>query len=113
VERLQNLHPDLQCWGNDILYRAHGEFLLTLRDRLEVDLRRMHAAIHHAGLTVARYPPKTNSQGNVWTRCRDEIAVALRVHSTPKTSVKSAKALAIELMDLCGLRSPRKPRRER
>jgi len=42
---------------------------------------------------------------------RDAITTALREHSQPPMAVKAAKPLAAEILEHCGLMSPRKPRR--
>jgi hypothetical protein len=112
TDRLANLHPDLDCWANDALVRSRGEFIETVVHRCKKDLYRLRAAIDHAGRVVAQYPVKTGPKPNPWSDAVELVAAELRAHSTPKLAAKSARNLAIDLLSICGLQSPRKRQRQ-
>lgn len=106
-DRLDTLHPDLGALANDALYLSRGEFLFQIKQRISPDLYRIRAAVQHAG-KVAGASGKPGPKHNPWMQARDQIAAALREHSRPSMSGKAAQGLAADLLELCGLLSPRK-----
>lgn len=110
TDRLANLHPDLDCWANDILMQTHGEHIDSIVERCEKDLMRIRAAINHAGHVVAKYPAKTGPKPSTFDTAVKEVAGELRERSKPRLAAKACKDLAIDLLQLCGLESPRKSR---
>lgn len=110
IDRLANLHPDLDCWANDALVKSCGEFIETVMHRCQDDLYRLRAAIDHAGKVVERYPAKKGPKPGPWSDAVKGMTDVLQAHSTPRLAAKSAKGLAVDLLSLCGLQNPRKGR---
>ena len=108
--RLANLHPDIDCWANDALYRSQSTFIHELARRIDPDLLRVRAAVNHAGRTLAAQGRRTGPKDAEWKTARTSIAEALRQHSTPRISIKQSTMLSEDLLALCGLRSRRKVR---
>lgn len=105
--RLRHLHPELQARAADALFRARGEFPSSIEQRIEPDLYRYRAALAHAARQIESAPAKRGPRATAWHTARDGIAAALREHSTPPVPLKAAKAIAVELLELCGHPSPR------
>lgn len=110
IVRMKSMHPDLTCWVNDALYRGRGETVGTLRDRVQPDLYLLRAAVVQAGSVIAERPVRTGPKRSPWLLARDAIAATLREHSQPVIAAKAAKPLAVDLLELCGLPSPRRRR---
>lgn len=107
MTRLDKLHPDLRAHADELLWRAGGEFVHTLRDRIQPDVYRLRAAIEQARLTVVDAGSKRGPKASAWTTARDGLAGDLHQHSQPVLAAKAAKALAVDLLELCGQSSPR------
>lgn len=105
--RLENQHPELDCLVNDHLFRARGEFLPDLVQRIEADLHRLRATLKDAQKAVLTATSKTGPKPTAWQIGRDAVAETLREHSAPTMPKREAVALAAELLDLCGLPKPR------
>ena len=106
-ERLANLHPDIDCWANDALYRSQSTFIHELAQRIDPDLLRVRAAVDHAGRTLSSRKVRTGPKSE-WTTVRESLMETLRDCSTPKIPKKDAKAPATDMLELCGLPSGRK-----
>lgn len=105
--RLANLHPDIDALANQVIYETRHEFLHDANARMDQDLLRIRAAITSASRTLRKSPSKAGPKHSGWQSARDAIAEALRKYSVPVIASKAATALAVDLLNLCGLKSPR------
>lgn len=100
LARFRHMHPDLDAWTNDALYRATGEFSSELVNRISPDLYRLRAALNAAAEKIEGRPGRKRT---AWEFTRDAIADALGEHSRPKLAKADRRELAGELIELCGL----------
>lgn len=107
LSRLQHLHPHLAAEADYILFKARKEFVLSIKQRVQPDLYLLRASINQACGVIQKRPVKTGPKRNGWMVARDAIAKLLREHSKPTIAAKTARALAVELLELCDLPSPR------
>lgn len=109
-ERLSHMHPNIECWANDALYRSQSTHFCEVTQRMEPDLLRIRAAIDHAARILKANGGRTGPKNAVWQIARASVAEALREHSVPRMSISRSKALSADLLALCGLQSGRKER---
>lgn len=110
LERLQHMHPDLDCRASEILFSSRQIGVHQLAERIKPDLYLLQAALMLAAGKIAKRPTRTGPKRNQWTHSRDALAGTLRTHSAPAIPKKDSRTLAAELLELCGLPSPRKSR---
>jgi hypothetical protein len=110
VQRLLHMDPHVEALATDLLYNAEKVSVLWVRQRIAPDLYLLRAALAGAATTIENKPSRTGPRPTWWTRARDDLTQALLDRATPRLAKKAAKALAVEILALCELRSPRKDR---
>lgn len=105
LERIEHLHPELEMYANEALSPSLP-LVYALRERLTPDLLRLRAAIAQAGQRIPM--GKTGPKSTLWSDARDALARGLIAHSTPAMTADEARPVAEVLLELCGLKSPRR-----
>jgi hypothetical protein len=100
LARLTHMHPALDAFVSEHLYRATGGMILDPARRLAPELEAIAAALERAAADVDRWPVKTGPARRQRDTATEVLARTLREHSEPRISAKAADALARELLEL-------------
>jgi hypothetical protein len=104
IARVDHMNPGLTCVVDELLYRTRGEFAFELRERFVPDLYSIRSALGAAIQMRENEPVRTGPKGN-WAALQESVADILSRNSDPPINKAESKALAVELLDLCNVRS--------
>lgn len=105
LERLSNLYPDVEAVADHVIYKARGEFVHAIKERIKPDLYLLQVAMERTAAEISEWPTKTGPKVNPSHILLAEIFNAIRKQA-PAIGVTRARRLAAEMLGVCGVAAP-------